>query len=305
MHEPPSGEQFQIGFGDQRATIVEVGGGIREYFVGDRPVLDPYPLQAICDGAHGAPLIPWPNRLADGRYKFDGGEYQLALTEPDKQNAIHGLLRWRNWHAVERSSERVEMGIRLHPETGWPFALEVSLSYSLGERGLQVELTVRNVGAGPCPFGYGQHPYLSPGAGAWIDDCTLELRAATRILTDPDRQLPAGLEPVEGTPFDFNSAKPIGERELDDPFTELGRDRDGRAVVRLGCPDGATVELWGDETHSIVQLYTADTLAPARRRTALAAEPMTCPPNALKTGEGIVRLEPGERHSGRWGVSLV
>ena len=55
----------------------------------------------MCDGAHGAPLIPWPNRLADGRYSFGGTEYQLALTEPENRNAIHGLLRWRNWRARE------------------------------------------------------------------------------------------------------------------------------------------------------------------------------------------------------------
>ena len=82
MAPPPSGEQFEIRFGEHRATVVEVGGGVREYLVGDRPVLDPYPRDAICDGAHGAPLIPWPNRLADGRYSFDGVEHQLALTEP-------------------------------------------------------------------------------------------------------------------------------------------------------------------------------------------------------------------------------
>lgn len=302
---PPSGEQFQIAFGDQRATIVEVGAGIREYFAGHRPVLDPYPREAICDGAHGAPLIPWPNRLADGRYSFDGADYQLALTEPEKHNAIHGLLRWRNWQMLERSSERVEMGIRLYPETGWPFTLDVSISYSLGENGLQVELAARNVGAGPCPFGYGQHPYLSAGADARVDDCTLELHAARRILTDPDRQLPAGEEPVDGTPYDFNSTKPIGELQLDAAFSDLGRDDDGRAVVRLGCPDDATVELWCDHTHSVIQLYTGDTLAPARRRLALAAEPMTCPANALQTGERIVRLEPGETHRGAWGVALL
>src|SRR5205807_3909434 len=97
----PSGEQFEIALGDQRATIVEVGGGVREYAVGDRQVLDPYARDAMCDGAHGAPLIPWPNRLADGRFSFDGGDYQLAMSEPERHNAIHGLLRWRNWAALE------------------------------------------------------------------------------------------------------------------------------------------------------------------------------------------------------------
>jgi aldose 1-epimerase len=68
MGPPPSGEQFEIRHGQQRLTVVEVGGGIREYVVGDRSVLDPYPIDAVCDGEHGTPLIPWPNRLADGAY---------------------------------------------------------------------------------------------------------------------------------------------------------------------------------------------------------------------------------------------
>ena len=78
----PSGRQFEISAGDQHATIVEVGGGIRSYRAGDRDVLQPYPPGQMCDGAHGTPLIPWPNRLADGRYRFGGTDHQVALTEP-------------------------------------------------------------------------------------------------------------------------------------------------------------------------------------------------------------------------------
>jgi aldose 1-epimerase len=301
---PPSGEQFEISHGDQRATIVEVGGGIREFVSGQRPVLEPYPLQAMCDGAHGAPLIPWPNRLGGGRYAFDGREYQLAITEPPTGNAIHGLLRWRNWQALERSADRVLVGTRLHPMDGWPFPLDVSIAYSLADDGLTVETSATNIGERPCPYGSGQHPYLSPGAGATLDECTLELRAATRILTDPEHQLPTGRQPVDGTRLDFNSVRRIGEVEIDDAFTDLQREGDGRVWVRLGCPDGRTVELWCDDAYSVVQLYTGDTLAPARRRLGLAAEPMTCAANAFQTGQGVVRLEPGQRHVGRWGVRL-
>jgi aldose 1-epimerase len=301
----PSGEQFEIRHGDHRATIVEVGGGIREYEVGGRPVLDPYPAGEMCDGAHGAPLIPWPNRLDGGRYAFDGRDYQLALTEPALGNAIHGLLRWRNWRALERAADRVVMGIRLHPESGWPFALEVSVAYSLGEGGLEVETRAENIGPGPCPFGSGQHPYLSPGADAALDGCTLSLSAATRILTDPERQLPVAREPVEGSAFDFRSPRTIGALRIDHGFTDLERDGDGHAWVRLECPDARTVELCADATYDVIQLYTGDTLAPARRRQGLAAEPMTCPPNALASGEGLVRLEPGEGCVSRWGVRLV
>jgi aldose 1-epimerase len=302
---PPSGEQFEIVRGDQRATIVEVGGGIREYVVRDRPVLDPYPLEEMCDGAHGMPLIPWPNRLRDGRYSFDGEAHQLALTEPATGNAIHGLVRWRNWRPLERAPDRVVMGTRLHPLQGWPFPLDIAIAYSLADDGLTVETSLTNIGHRPCPVGWGQHPYLSAGPGWKVDECRLHLGAATRILTDPDRQLPTGTEAISGTDRDFRAPRMLGGVCLDDAFTDLERDRDGLAWASLSCPDGHAVELWCDRTYGVIQLYSGDTLAPARRRLALAAEPMTCPPNALQSGEGIIRLAPGQSHSGRWGVRLI
>lgn len=304
MTVPPSGEQFEIAHGDQRATIVEVGGGVREYAHGERDVLHPYPVDAICDGAHGTPLIPWPNRLADGRFSFDGDKHQVALTEPEKDNAIHGLLRWRNWAVADRADDRVVVGTRLHPTDRWPFALDVSVAYTLGDDGLTVQTRVRNIGDGPCPYACGQHPYLSPGPNAKVDDCTLELKAATRILTDSERQLPTGTESVEGTDYDFRSPKEIGSLEIDYAFTDLERDADGKAWVRLDCPDGRTVELWTDQAYPVTEIYTADTLAPERRRSGLGTEPMSAPPNALATGEMVVRLEPGDEHLARWGVRL-
>ena len=196
----PSGAQFHISAGSQRATIVEVGGGIREYVVDGRDVLDPYPLGAMCDGAHGAPLVPWPNRLADGAYSFDGNRYQLAINEPDKHNAIHGLLRWRNWQAIEHEPDRVLMATRLHPLTGYPFLLDVQIEYALSSAGLSVTTTATNEGEMACPYGSGQHPYLSPGTGL-IDTCTLQLEAASWVDTANDRQLPTGTRATAGTPL--------------------------------------------------------------------------------------------------------
>ena len=299
----PSGEQYEIRHGAQRATIVEVGGGIREYMVGDRVVLDPYAPDEMCDGAHGAPLIPWPNRLADGRYRFDGVDHQVALTEPEKHNAIHGFLRWRPWQAREREAARVVMGTRLYPQTGYPFALDVQVAYALAEDGLEVTTTATNIGDRACPFAAGQHPYLSPGSGR-IDDCSLELDARTRIVTDNARQLPTGRQPVEGTPFDFRTGRRLADLRVDYAFTDLARDSDGRAWARLERPDGHRVELWVDEHYPIIEIYTGDTLAPDRQRLGLGVEPMTGPPNAFQTGEGVVRLEPGASIRMAWGVRL-
>jgi aldose 1-epimerase len=299
----PSGEQFELVHGEQRATIVEVGGGVRAYAVGERAVLDPYPLEMICDGAHGTPLLPWPNRLRDGRYSFDGSDYQLPLSEPERHNAIHGLLRWSPWTATEHERQRVLMSARLHPFTGYPSALQLQIEYTLDDGGLTVRSTAANIGGRACPFGAGQHPYLSPGAGT-IDDCSLEMPAATRILTDEERMLPCGREAVEGTPYDLRLPRVLGDQKIDAAFTDLARGEDGLARTRLSAPDGGCVELWVDERFSFLELFTGDGLSATRRRRGLGVEPMTCAPNAFQSGEGLVRLEPGEHTSASWGVRL-
>ncbi len=299
-----SGRQFEISSGEHHAVVVEVGGGIREYTCRGRAVLDPYPADAMADGAHGAPLVPWPNRLADGRYRFDGTDHQLALTEPEKDNAIHGLLMWRPWQVADHGPDEVTMRARIHPMQGYPFHLDVTVHYRLSDDGLSVATTATNTGDTPAPYGCGQHPYLSPGGGL-VDDAELELDAATRIVTDDERQLPTGTEPVAGTPYDFRRARRLGDLAIDYPFTDLARDDHGRAWVRLHGTDGATAELWVDETYPIIEVFTGDALAPDRRRRGLGTEPMTCPPNAFHTGDRLLRLNPGDTVTTRWGARLA
>jgi aldose 1-epimerase len=304
MSYVPSGEQYELTAGDYRATIVEVGGGVRSCDRGERPVLHPYPVEAMADGAHGAPLIPWPNRLADGKYRFDGTDYQVGLTEPEKHNANHGFLQWRCWEPREQTADRIVMATRLHPLQGYPFALDVGIEYTLTPAGLTVRTTATNLGDTACPYGCGQHPYLSPGTGL-IDDCEIELDAGTRILTSADRQLPTGTESVVGTPYDFRRARRLGDLRVDHAFTDLARDEDGRAWLRLHGSDGLTAQLWVDSRYPLIAVFTSDPLAPDRRRTGLGAEPMTCPPNAFQTGEQVIRLERGASITTSWGVQLV
>jgi aldose 1-epimerase len=257
--DAPSGEQFELRAGEQHATIVEVGAGIREYTVSGRDVLDPYPLKAICDGGHGALLIPWPNRLGQGRYSFDGTERQLDLSEPARGNAIHGLMRWRNWSALEHEAERVVMGARLHPQPGYPFALNLSVEYALTAQGLSVACTAANVGDSPCPYGFGQHPYLSPGHDFALDDCTFQLTATSYIELDAATLLPIAERPLEGDSIlNFNQPSQLAGRQLDVALTGLAKEKQ----ARLTAPDGASVELWADESIRVLQVFTGDTLAP-------------------------------------------
>ena len=96
----PSGEQITIAAGDQQAVIVEVGGGLRSYSAGGRQLIDGYNADEMSSSGRGQVLIPWPNRLQDGSYEFDKRHHQLPLNEPERRNAIHGLVRWVAWTTV-------------------------------------------------------------------------------------------------------------------------------------------------------------------------------------------------------------
>jgi len=300
----PSGRQFEIVSGSQRATLVEVGGGIRAYTAAGREVLDGYPPEQMCTGARGGALVPWPNRLADGAYTFDGIDYQVALSEPEAHNAIHGFLRWRPWTAREHSRDRVVLATVLHPRPGYPFTLDVAVDYTLTDgasspAGLSVATTATNLGVTPCPYATGHHPYLRAGTEV-IDPCALQVDAQSWLPTN-DRGLPTGTEPVTGSAYDFRSPRRIGQTRIDYAFTDLTRTG-GLAWVHLRGPDQTSTSLWADEHYPFIELYTGDTQPVEQRRRGLGVEPMTCAPNGFASGAGLLRLEPGQSITTRWGI---
>ncbi len=290
----PTGDQFEISAGEQRAWIVEVGGGLRRYTAGGREIVDGYAADELCAAGRGQCLIPWPNRIRDGAYEFAGAQQRLALTEPSEQNAIHGLVRWANWTLAAREADRLTMTHVLHPHPGYPHTLELAVDYRLDADGLTVETTAVNVGASACPFGAGAHPYLT-AVTSTIDTAVLRVPGRTRLIAD-ERGIPTGRESVEGTDYDFREPRPLGALELDTAFTDLDRDADGRARVRF---DQTT--LWLDEQYTNVMLFTGDRLPSVDRR-ALAVEPMSCAPNAFQSGDGLLTLEPDESFVAKWGI---
>jgi aldose 1-epimerase len=299
----PSGRQHTIVFGDQQAVVVEVGAALRSYRVAGQDVLSGYLESEMASSARGQPLIPWPNRLRDGQYTWEGTQHQLPLTEPAKHNAIHGLIRWTNWTAARQSTSEVELRQVLHPQPGYPFTLGLSVAYRLDEAGLTVTTRATNLGNSPLPYAAGQHPYLA--APDVVDGCQLQLDAATYLPTD-DRGLPTGTAAVAGSEYDFRSERPIGETELDLAFIDLARDDDGRAWVVFRTPDGTTTRVWGDESYRYVELFTADSVPDeSRRRRSLGVEPMTSPPNAFADGIGVITLDPGQDKTCAWGMSFT
>jgi aldose 1-epimerase len=296
--ELPSGEQYELRHGSQRAVVVEVGAGLREYEVEGQPLLDGYPENEMVGGGRGAILAPWPNRIRDGAYELDGQNYQLALTEADKRNAIHGLVRWANWTCAGQEPNRVRLRLLLHPQPGYPFALSLEAEYALTDAGLRVTVVARNVGTGRAPYGIGHHPYLRPASGV-VDQAQLRVPARSWLQLD-DRGIPTGqVSAVAGSDYDFRQPGSIGSLKLDTPYADLERDSDGLLRVRL---DATT--LWLDGSFEFVQVFTGDTVQPAsRRRQGLAVEPMTCAPDAFHNGLGLRVLEPGQSLNSSWGIS--
>ena len=295
----PSGEQIEIAHGDQRAVVVEVGGGLRTYSAAGRELLDGYSADGQIVSGRGQVLIPWPNRLQDGAYEFDGRRHHLPLTEPEHQNAIHGLVRWAGWSVGEREQSRVVMEHVIHGQPGYPFSLAVSIEYALFDQGLSVTTTATNVGPDPCPYGCGAHPYLTLGT-ATVDAIVLTAPGRA-VLRSDDRGIPTDKVTVEGTEYDSRQPRAIGATRLDHCFTDLERD-DGLAHVELRGPDDSRLKLWMDETYGYLMLFTGDPLPDVNRR-SLAVEPMTCPPNAFSTGEAVIRLDPGGSFTSTWGLS--
>ena len=296
----PSGEQLELSFGERRAVVVEVGAGLRTYAIGGREVLDGYAADEMCASGRGQVLLPWPNRIEDGSYEFDGREHQLPLTEVAAGNAIHGLVRWASWTVAEREPQRVVLEHLLHAQPGYPFVLALRIEYALGDGGLTVRTTATNVGAGPCPFASGMHPYFTVGTPT-VDSLTLTVPARTVVGSGP-RGLPGAAQDVEGTEYDFRRPRVLGATRLDNTFTDLEPDDDGLTRVHLRDEEsGVEVTVWADDAYTHFQLFTGDPLPDVSRR-SLAVEPMTCPPNAFRTGEGVVRLEPGASWTGAWGI---
>ena len=280
--------------GDATLAVDLRGGGLRALTVGGWHVLDGYSAGAVPHGRRGGVLLPWPNRLRDGRWRWDGDDLQLEVTSPETPTAIHGLVSAQPFSVLDTADGAVTVGAVVEPRSGYPFRLAVAIDYRLAGDGLTTTVRVRNDGDAAAPFGVGMHPYLAFGAERDGDVGQVELTLPVRTVIDLDGGLPTG----RSQPFDGDVGR-IGDRAFDDAFTDLVRDDDGRARVRLRGPAGE-LELALDGAWRWLQVYTGDTLPAGERRRSVAVEPMTCPPNALADGTDLVVLAPEESWAGSW-----
>jgi aldose 1-epimerase len=299
------GAEYPLRNGGYSAVVTEIGGGVRALQCEGRDLVLSYGADEVRPRYFGSLLAPWPNRIADGRYAFRGEEHQLALDEPGRRTALHGLVAWARFEATRVDDTTVTMSHRLVPRTGYPFDLEISATYTLDGSGLHTSVRVVNVGSRPAPWGTAPHPYLRAGTGT-VDAWTLTLPADDVLDVTPDRLLPIGKVSVGEMGFDFREPRPLEGVALDHAFCSLRPGADGQVRVVVTDASGAGVECaWDPTALPWVQVHTADLDDPASSRQGLAVEPMTCPPDAFNSGTDLVVLEPGTESAVSWSLRAL
>jgi len=299
-----AGQLFEIKSGDRQAIVTEQGATLHRVIWAGTDLLniandDGYAGQ----GCHGQLLAPWPGRIRNAVYEFDGERFELPVNDHRVGSAIHGWLRWFTWQPHEHLEDRITMRYRMFALPAYPFPLEFEQSYGWQSYGLEIVTTITNLGSRTAPFGWGSHPYFMAGSSG-IDDCLLQVPAGKYFECNDDMSPVLPALPVDGTKFDFREPRTIGTTRLDVTLTELARDDEGKAVVNLLARDGSiSITCKYDEPIRYVQLYTGDTLG-SHRREGVAIEPYTCAPDAFNNGLGLIRLAPGASLRVRWTINV-
>ncbi|WP_136586110.1 aldose 1-epimerase family protein [Microbacterium hydrothermale] len=300
MTADPTGHRFVLRSANVSAEIAQVGAALRALTVDGVDLVPRYPDDVPTPAASGVVLVPWPNRIRDGRYRFDGADLQLAISEPKFGNASHGLLRFAAYQPIEQTEERLVLGADVVPQTGYPFHLRTRVTFTLQADGLHVAHDIENVGASTAPVALGVHPYLQIG-GVDTADLVVHSSGTTTLVLD-DRNIPVDEVPV-GAGTDLRDGVRLGDAALDNGYRGMERDAEGRARHTLTAPDGARVELWQDEGFRWAQVFTTDRYP--GHPLAVAIEPMTAPANAFATGDDLEHLECGGILHREWGVRFT
>lgn len=269
--------------------------------------------QLLADGRgtrFGFPvLFPFPNRIAAGRFSWEGRSYQLPLGDPAKANAIHGFAFKNPWRVLDVGADDVSAWVTAEfraaidaPDVQelWPADGVLRLTYQLRHRRLRVAAEIENAGAEPLPFGLGFHPYfgLAPFGGEQA-----LIWAAAQKSWELRASLPTGrTHPVDG-PLDLREVRTLAGQTYDDVLTELRpapfEEGTGLGLVaRLRDPKGErALSLWTADDFRDLVIFTPP------HRQALCLEPYTCITDAINLQQrgiaaGLRVLAPGARWHG-------
>ena len=301
----PTGRSVVLEADGVRAEIGTVAGVLRSLTVDGVALTEPTVEGHVPEFGNGIVLAPWPNRVKDARWSQRGEDHQLAITEPARNNALHGLLRYADYEIGETTDRSVVLGAIIVPQTGWPYFMDTWVRYELEPEGIRVTHGAVNLSGDPAPWAVGTHPFLRVG-GYDVDELELTVLADGYVDVD-DRLNPVGYPDVAGTRFDLRGGRLVGELELDTAFERVRHmnvtDRAGD-VAWLQAPDGTRTTLWQDTDWKYLQVFTTGAFENARgdRRRAIAVEPMTAAPDALNSGRGLRWIEAGGSWEGSWGL---
>lgn len=303
MSRPVTGLRTDLAHGPFTATVGQVGAVLRGFTADGRALTESWADDRPTPMGCGIVLVPWPNRVRQGCWTWDGRTQQLDLTDPGHGGAIHGLLRNHPYDRTVVEPDRVTLTASIYPQHGYPFTLDTAVTYALTDDGLTVTHEITNVGSVSAPVGLGAHPYLRVGDTP-VDDLVLTVPAATEIVVD-DTLAPVGTRAVPPE-HDLRAGARVGDVRLDTCFQDLDRAADGSVRCRLQDPAGRGVELWADGSFTFLQVFTPRNFpGPDGQRTAVAVEPMTCGPDALNTGAGLRQLDPSTTWTAQWGLRSV
>ncbi|WP_436493531.1 aldose 1-epimerase family protein [Actinokineospora sp. HUAS TT18] len=286
---------YEIRYGGARAAVAGVGATLREYEVDGVPYVETFAADEPAPMSCGAILLPWPNRTANATWTYQGEPQRLPVGEPERGNAIHGLVRTLEWTAVDVAEAAITLAVEVADEPGWPFRFRTSVTYTLDHRGLVITHGVENLGERAMPFGLGTHPYPRAGRSD-LEQCELTLAATSHQPLDPGLKVPSG----QATPAKIHQ-KPVRELDLDDAFGDCVLGEDGLVRHTLAGPDGGVV-VWADPVFRWVQVFTTP-LFPGAPGRVIAIEPMTCPADALNSGTDLLEVAPGASWTGSWGLT--
>lgn len=292
----PTGTQIHLTRGAVTAQIAQVGASLRGLTVGGVDLVSRYPEDIPTPSCSGVVLAPWPNRVRDGQWTDAGTVRQLSISEPKFHNAIHGLLRYTAYE-IETTDAATTLRATIHPQTGYPYEIATSVTYTLTESGITVTHSLTNRSTESAPVALGTHPFVTIGD---VDphDLVLTVSAKTLLETD-ERMLPLQAVPA---PEEMRTGVRLGGVALDTGFADLAPDADGLIRHSLTAPDGRRVTLWQEQEFGYVQVFT--TANYPGHDLAVAIEPMTAPIDGLNSGLGIRRLAQGETWTLSWGIEF-
>ncbi len=296
-----SGEQIEIAFADERAVITEVGATLRSYDKAGRSIVEGFDPHQMPDACRNQICFPWVNRVGSGEWSYSGRVAHVGADNVVSRTLNHGLVRWRPFRVDAAERDRCVLSYVLFATPDYPFVTKFEVAYALDARGLTVTSTVTNLDEVAVPFTLGYHPYFATSAPN-IDAASLHVPARSFVEVD-ERMLPTGrVRPVAGSDVDFGQPRALHGAVLDVTYTDLVRDESGLFTVTLIDATGERTRVSQDRAFAYFQVFSADTLTPARRRTGIALEPMTSPADALRSHEALVVLAPHEKWSGAWRV---